>query len=59
MNWQNFSSACILKLKWQEVKRMFLRILVTTAGVLIGELIARFIGRRMGRKGRRRRGMER
>lgn len=32
---------------------MFLRILVTTTGVLIGELIARFIGHRMNRKGRR------
>ena len=59
MNWQSFSSACILKLKWQdmEVKRMFLRILVTTTGVLIGELIgeliARLIGHRMKRKGRR------
>ena len=32
---------------------MFIRIFVTTAGVLIGELIARFIGHRMNRKGRR------
>ena len=36
---------------------MFLRILVTTTGVLIGELIgeliARLIGHRMKRKGRR------
>ncbi len=38
---------------------MFIRIFVTTSGVLIGELIARSIDHRMGRKGRRRRGMER